>query len=81
MGQRRSGHERTITLENIGQGENSDNTRARFAHSKDEAVHESDQLEDDDGKSNSHHRESILTPIQGSVEQEDTDGIPIHQWK
>ena len=62
-GQRRSGHEHTATSENIGQGENSDNARAGFAHSEDKAVRKSNQLEDDDGKSNSHHRESILTPI------------------
>ena len=71
-GQRRSGRERTATSENIGRGENSENTRAGFTHSEDEVIRESDQLEDDDGKSNSHHRESILTPIRGSVEREDT---------
>jgi hypothetical protein len=43
-----------------------------FAQSEDEAVRESNQLEDDDGKSDSHHRESLLTPIQGSDELEDT---------
>ena len=71
-GQRRSGRERTATSENIGRGENSENTRAGFTHSEDEVIRESNQLEDDDGKSNSHHRESILTPIRGSVEREDT---------
>ena len=39
MGQR-NGHEHTATLENIGQGDNSENIRAGFTQSKDEAVHE-----------------------------------------
>ena len=53
-GQRRSKYKHTATSENFSQG--------------DKAVCESDQLEDADGKSNSHHRKSLLTPIWGSDE-------------
>jgi hypothetical protein len=55
-GQRRSGQNCAATSETFGIGDNSEHVRASFAQSKDEAVCENDQLDDDDGNSNSHHR-------------------------
>jgi hypothetical protein len=71
-GQRRSGQNRAATSETFGIGDDSEHIRAGFAQSKDEAVRENDQLDDDDGNSNSHHRESLLTPIRGSDEVENS---------
>ena len=65
-GQRRSGRNRTATSETFGIGDDSEHIRAGFAQSEDEAVRENDQLDNDDGNSNSRHRDSLLTPIRGS---------------
>ena len=56
IGQRRSNHNHTATSKTFGNGDDPEPIRARFMQSKDEAVCENDQPDDDDdGKSNSHH--------------------------
>jgi hypothetical protein len=71
-GQRRSSRNRTATSETFGIGDDSEHIRAGFAQSKDKAVRENDQLDDDDRDSNPRHRESLLTPIRGSDEVENS---------
>ena len=71
-GQRRSDRNCAATSETFGQGDDSDHIRAGFAPSEDEAVRESNQPDENDGNSSSCHKESLLTPIRGSDEVEDT---------